>query len=186
MGNERWMLRKIDPIARKSAVTFIELGAGDGSFCRKLLQHYPDATIHAYDFQHLPDGLPAPVHWYSGDIREATPPAKEYGRPMILLCSMFLHHFTDEELSLFRRWVEACDHALIVEPWRNKAVSLLGTSLHPFCNEVTRHDMRVSIQAGFCGTELAEHILPDHSWAYETSHHWRGANRVEIHRRETH
>jgi hypothetical protein len=186
MGNERWMLRKIDPIATKSAVTFIELGAGDGSFCRKLLKCFPDATIHAYDFQHRPNALPYAVQWHSGDIRQASPPMKHEGQLSILLCSMFLHHFADDELAIFRPWIQACDHAFIVEPWRNKSVALLGAGLHPFCNELTRHDMRVSIEAGFCGSELAEHILPDRSWDYETSHHWRGANRVVIHRRETH
>jgi hypothetical protein len=186
MGNERWMLKHIDSIAKNTAVTFIELGAGDGSFCRILLKRYPNATIHAYDLQHRPAALADAVQWHSGDICQATPPSKRDDRPCILLSSMFLHHFTDEQLAIFRPWVQACDHAFIIEPWRHKAVALLGAGLYPLCNDVTRHDMRVSIHAGFCGSELAEKILPNHSWTHETSHYWRGAYRVVFHRRETH
>lgn len=186
MGNERWMLRNVQQITASAAVTFVEIGAGDGAFSRTLAQRYNEAKIHAYDFQERPAHLPDSVHWHSGDIRAARPPENETGRMTILVCCMFMHHFRDDELALFRPWLHACDGAIFVEPWRNKTVKWLGSLLHPLCNHVTRHDMQASTDAGFCGNELAEALQPDASWTHQSSTHWRGAHRVLFRRHEAH
>ena len=185
MGNERWLHREINQLSPISDFVILEIGAGDGSLIRKLARLYPQAKCFGYDLQPQPAHLPANVTWYSGDIRNARLPHREENTPIIFICSMFLHHFEDAELSLFRQWIEHCDAAIIVEPWRNHFVKFLSLCIYPFCNSVTKHDMRVSIEAGFCGEDLTNQLTLPPSWSKKIIHHWLGSYRLILQRHET-
>jgi hypothetical protein len=65
------------------------------------------------------------------------------------------------------------------EPDRSHIAAFLGKLLHPFVNHVTRHDMQVSIRAGFRSGEIAALLGLDAShWKIRETSTWRGARRV--------
>jgi len=74
-----------------------------------------------------------------------------------LMANLFLHHFEGDLLPrLFRLIEKQCEGMVACEPRRStfclaasRLVGLIG------CNEITRHDASVSVQAGFRGRELA-------------------------------
>jgi hypothetical protein len=49
--------------------------------------------------------------------------------------------------------------------------------MRPFCGKVTRHDLHVSIDAGFVSGELSR-LLGLESWHVEESVDWRGSLRL--------
>lgn len=75
----------------------------------------------------------------------------------VVLANLFLHHFTDAQLTLlFSEIAEKADAFIAVEPRRScwplffaRLVGVIG------CNAVTRHDAPVSVLAGFVGRELS-------------------------------
>ena len=85
-----------------------------------------------------------------------------------ICANLFLHHFADEPLRALLRRVSECTEAFIaVEPRRTFAgllvsclVGLIG------CNQVTRHDARISVRAGFRGHALSE-LWPKGHWRLE-------------------
>ena len=154
----------------------VELGAGDGTLLLRLATRWPArgekiiATL--VDRQNLVsdqtrgdfDALGWEVETVQADVfdwlAQAGPPADW------LLANLFLHHFQTERLSdLLRlaasktKWFIAC------EP-RRARLPLAATRLLPLigCNAVTRHDARVSVCAGFAGSELSALWPQDGSW----------------------
>lgn len=180
MGNDRWIVNRLRSISKNHPLRVFELGAGDGTLCRKIAAAFPAAAIQAFDLQPDPGSLGANVRWMSGDIRGKGPPARESGVTTVLVSNMFLHHFRDEELPLFIPWFGGCDYAFVNEPLRSGFAGFLGLMVTPLCNRVTRHDMHASIRAGFRDNELAELVGLDRSFAVEFSHHWRGAYRAVV------
>ena len=84
-----------------------------------------------------------------------------------IFANLFLHHFSDAQLrTLFSHVARRTRLFIAVEPrrwlwsiWFCRLLWLIG------CNEVTRHDARVSIRAGFAGHELS-HLWPeDGNWS---------------------
>ena len=75
----------------------------------------------------------------------------------VIVANLFLHHFKEAELaSLFATLSARTSHFIAVEPrrWTPAMISirflwLLG------CNQVTRHDARLSVRAGFNHNELS-------------------------------
>jgi hypothetical protein len=92
---------------------------------------------------------------------------------------LFLHHFENESLMTLGRWLKDCDVALFNEPDRARMPHFLGRLMHPWINHVTRHDMHVSIDAGFRPGEItaALEMKPSH-WKIEETSSWRGGRRV--------
>lgn len=141
MGNERWIASKIPDSAR----SITEIGAGDGHLLSRLVREHPGAAITAYDFAPRPKDLPAGVKWMQGDLF-AQPPPTVGG---VLIANLFLHHFTEAQLAELGKWMEGFDTILISEPLRANFPLLLAKLAAPFIHPITRHDMRVSIGAGF-------------------------------------
>jgi hypothetical protein len=51
--------------------------------------------------------------------------------------------------------------------------------MHPFINDVTRHDMHVSIDAGFRRGEIMQLLgISSQQWSCEEIEHWKGACRT--------
>jgi hypothetical protein len=75
----------------------------------------------------------------------------------VITANLFLHHFDDARLAeLMRLAAERCRLFVACEP-RRSALALAACRLlwAIGCNDVTRHDARVSVRAGFRNQELS-------------------------------
>ncbi len=174
MGNERWILRALKQFPDAAASMICEIGAGDGELAAKIRRRFPNIRITACDFAPRPAGLDHAIDWRSGDIFQHAPPPGG-----VLVANLFLHHFEGEDLRRLGKIYEGFDMLIFNEPDRSRIAAFLGTLLHPFVNHVTRHDMQVSIRAGFRGGEMAALMGLDTSvWKIRETSTWRGARRV--------
>jgi len=74
-----------------------------------------------------------------------------------VIANLFLHHFTDEQLRRLFRFMQAKARVYIaLEPRRSRLTLFASCWLWLIgCNSVTRHDARLSVQAGFNRRELS-------------------------------
>jgi hypothetical protein len=171
MGNESW----ITSVIPKRANHITEIGAGDGQLISKLSEQRPKAEITAYDLAPRPAHLPHAVKWIEGDLFSQEPPS--HGGTLI--ANLFLHHFTDTQLETLGGWIRNFQTVIINEPLRARLPMLLGKLASPFVHPITRHDMRVSIEAGFTPGELAKTLkLEEEGFKFREMTDWRGAIRV--------
>ena len=177
MGNERWIQRAIRrfPDAVKRGI--VEIGAGEGDLCGRLARQFPQAPLTSYDLAPRPPGLDSRVNWIQGDLFDT--PAPPSGG--VVIASLFLHHFEGPALTALGRWMENFKVGIFNEPDRAHLPHMLGGLMHPWINRVTRHDMHVSIRAGFASGEIQEGLrLDPRDWKFEETSTWRGARRVVI------
>jgi len=90
----------------------------------------------------------------------------EEGPPMeAALANLFLHHFDEAGITrLFSALARKTNSFAAAEPRRNYLAFLATQTLGLIgCHPVTRHDARVSVEAGFCGRELST-LWPSSSW----------------------
>lgn len=146
MGNDRWILRNLPK--KNTAIT--EIGAGEGHLLTSISRKHPDIPITAYDLTPRPASLPKSINWIQADIFSQRPP-EEGG---VLIANLFLHHFTDNQLTELSEWMSGFDTIITSEPYRANFPLLLGKLATPLIHPITRHDMRVSIEAGFRPGEL--------------------------------
>jgi len=84
----------------------------------------------------------------------------------VTIANLFLHHFDDRELSeLLERASGQTRRFIACEPLRSTA-AVVGVSLLGLlgCNDVTRHDGRISVRAGFRDRELTKLWPRDPKW----------------------
>lgn len=146
MGNDRWILRNLPQ--NPTAIT--EIGAGEGHLLTSISRKLPDIPLAAYDLAPRPASLPSAIEWFQADIFSQPPPPQGG----VLIANLFLHHFTDTRLTELSAWMSGFDTILTSEPFRAKLPLLLGKLATPLIHPITRHDMRVSIEAGFRPGEL--------------------------------
>jgi methyltransferase family protein len=165
-----------DAFTHRPPESIVELGAGDGTFLLRLAQRlghaWKPSRVVLVDQQRLIDertiaafdalgwnvrAMPADVFdWIEskGDSSD------------LILANLFLHHFVDADLRrLFARVAQRTGFFLACEP-RRSPLALRATLLLWLigCNDVTRHDARLSVQAGFSDSELS-HLWPaDPGW----------------------
>jgi len=175
MGNERGVCRTVAKHAESARRGIVEIGAGDGILCGKLARLFPLASVAAYDLAPRPQDLEQRVQWNRGDIFETEPPTTNG----VLVANLFLHHFEGESLARLGRWMQDFEVLVFCEPDRARLPHLLGGLMHPWINRVTRHDMHVSITAGFAPGEISRFMgLDAERWQSRESSTWRGARRV--------
>jgi hypothetical protein len=175
MGNERWICRAIRPFSSLAGRGIVEVGAGDGMLCQQLARLFPLAPLTAYDLAPRPVNLDSRVGWKQGDIFQMDPP-QQGG---VLIANLFLHHFEGPALVALSRWMQGFDVFVFNEPDRARLPHVLGGLMHPCINRVTRHDMHVSIRAGFVAGEIATLLeLDSRQWQQRETSTWRGARRV--------
>jgi len=175
MGNERWVCRSMRRFPSEANHGITEIGAGDGLLCHQLARLFPQAPVAAYDLAPRPADLDARIAWHRGDLFETTPP--ESGG--VLVANLFLHHFEENDLNTLGRWMGHFDVLVFNEPDRCRTPHLLGNLMHPWINRVTRHDMHVSIDAGFAAGEIGRLLdLDSRRWRIRETSTWRGARRV--------
>ena len=174
MGNERWILRTLKLFPDTAPSMICEIGAGDGDLATKIHRRFPNIRITACDLAPRPAGLDPAIDWRSGDIFQQAPPPGG-----VLVANLFLHHFEGDDLRRLGETCEGFDMLIFNEPDRSCLAAFLGTLLYPFINHVTRHDMQVSIRAGFRSGEMAALMGLDVSiWKIRETSTWRGARRV--------
>lgn len=154
MGNHRWLARELAGAVRPGDAV-LEIGAGEGSLGPLVWGRGIVAAERWSGLDLVPPPAQWPATWHQRDLLAAEPwPAAE-----VLVANLFLHHFTAGELAqIGQRVPDGCRVLLACEParrgvhlWQGR---LLGTLMR--LSEVTRHDLRVSIQAGFLDVELTE------------------------------
>jgi hypothetical protein len=151
----------------------VELGAGDGTLmlalARQLNSRWPGVRVILLDRQKSVsnatlssfDALGWNAQAVTADVFEWL--ASDRNTSGVIIANLFLHHFLDDKLAeLLRLIAQHSDLFVACETrrdWPSFAVApflgLLG------CNSVTRHDARLSVEAGFVGRELSA-LWPAH------------------------
>lgn len=175
MGNEHWVCRTVRRFPEAAGRGIVEIGAGDGMLCGKLTRLFPHAAVTAYDLAPAPGDLDLRVEWRRGDVFVAPVP-KPCG---VLVANLFLHHFEGDSLTALAHWFRDFEVLVFNEPARARLPHFLGALMHPWINRVTRHDMHVSIRAGFAEGEITGLLgLDPGRWQIRETSTWRGARRV--------
>jgi SAM-dependent methyltransferase len=167
MGNLRWLRRSLQEAELPDEANVVELGAGDGALSRALAEDGHRVT--AVDLSPPPEDLPRGVRWLRGDMFEELPLISGDA----LVANLFWHHFSDEQLDALAPAIERFPLVMASEPHRARFPNVLGAAMVPFVNGVTRHDLFVSIRAGFQPRELAKH------WRLD-SERWRIEEQVSL------
>jgi hypothetical protein len=183
MGNHRWLCRQISTQVPVGA-SVLELGAGDGSLLRQALRRgiVQPRQWHALDLVPAPPEWPAEAHWWQQDVLAAPLPEVQ-----VVIANLFLHHFEAPALAqLAAALPETVRWVFFSEPERRRLHLWQGWLLHGLIrlNRVTRHDLRVSIEAGFRGSELVQAMgLGDATaWRTQQQRTFFGAHRVSAQR----
>lgn len=177
MGNHRWICRELAQLHRQGLPQAIELGAGDGQLAARLLEVHPELRVTAIDLQ-APDPSLAEhprLTWIQGDVLDLQIDCSR----AVVISNLFLHHLEADALQHLGHRLQSAAALLACEPERRPLhlfQAKLGT---PLFNAVTHHDMVVSIEAGFRGRELIEHLSLPASWRWQQNRNWLGAHRVK-------
>lgn len=180
MGNHRWLAREVRRSIRPGW-RVLELGAGDGTFGARLVAHgvCEAQQLTGFDLAPRPAAWPAEAAWIQGDALAAALPEAE-----IVVANLFLHHFEPAALAqLGARLSAKCRILIASEPARRRQHLVQGALLSALAllSRVTRHDMRISIRAGFLGDEL-HRALGLGGWKCETATTFLGAYRLRAQR----
>jgi len=171
MGNARWIHGMVASHAESARRGIVELGAGDGLLLTRFAKQFPATGC---DLAPRPPGLPSELAWLQGDLfSHETDLAGG-----ILIANLFLHHLSPLELARIGEIAERFERLVFVEPHRSRRALGLATALLPFVSEVTRHDMPVSIRAGFVTGELPSMMCLSSRWSVKETSNWRGAHRL--------
>lgn len=170
MGNYHWLAAQM-----AGAGHWLELGAGAGSLARHFSSHTA-IKVTGVDFAPRPESWPVDWNWHQGDLFEflRNPSSAE---PTGIAACLFLHHFTNQQIGEIGKLIpESVCHLAFTEPARYTAHIIQGYTGFPLFNHVTRHDMIVSIEAGFRKNELAEALkLNQKDWKWnQTRTFWGG------------
>jgi hypothetical protein len=174
MGNDDWICRMVRKFPAAAKRGIVEIGAGDGVLCRRLKFIFPESVVAAYDLAPAPE-LTREISWHQGDIFTMPPPTNDG----VMIANLFLHHFEGDLLLKLGEWVSGSRVLIFNEPDRAQLPHFLGGLMHPWINRVTRHDMHVSIRAGFAHGEITKLMGLDGSgYQFTETSTWRGARRV--------
>lgn len=175
MGNERWIARQIALFARPRSEGVIEIGAGEGTLLARLAKRFPGIPLTACDLAPRPESLPETIAWDRRDVFESLADCSGG----ILAANLFLHHFENDELERFRPHLDKFEVICVNEPYRTQQTILDAQFMLPFVGRATKHDMIVSIKAGFLRGELPERLgLNGREWTVREETSWRGGIRM--------
>jgi len=167
MAAVTWLKRGLSAAARGRPRVVVELGAGDGTLALRLARSLGNAWIGTH--LTLLDLEPIVAPKTADAIRacgwtlevvaadalewlERRPPE----RVGVVFANLFVHHFEGERLARLLGGIAAqADGFVCCEPRRSR-FALAGSRLLGLigCNDVTRHDAVVSVQAGFRDGEI--------------------------------
>ncbi len=149
-GNFRWAERTLTRLGARQTV---ELGAGDATFASRYVRRYPESVYTALDLAPRPKSAPESLRWLQGDLFEQLPGL----RGDAVYANLFLHHFEGPQLRKLGTLLGGFRYLICSEPARFQIFHAGGLLFRlAGINHVTRHDLHVSIDAGFRGSELPE------------------------------
>lgn len=172
MGHRRILLQALQASPQSNVRRIVELGAGDGTLALQLATNlsprWPKVELTLVDQQRLVTAETLAKFRHLGweatcaqaDVFDWL--ASESQPADIIFANLFLHHFDEAGLrQLLSTAAARCSCFIALEP-RRHAVARLGCELLWLigCNRVTRHDARLSVQAGFHGRDLSQ-LWPD-------------------------
>lgn len=174
MRNEHWILHQLGQHKNLLENGIMEWGAGEGFLCEKILKKFPRAQVTGIDLLTRPSHLSKNVSWLSGDLLQMQAPANT----QVIVANLFLHHLTNDQLRQCVAWFQHASLLVFNEPLRKQSSHAWGRVLHPLLEKVTRHDMHVSINAGFITGELCDiwSEIKD-EWIIQEWEQWPGAYR---------
>ena len=164
MRGQSWILKELDELVGSGGVKrIVELGAGDGGMISACCGKFSEVECIAVDLIPRPVGVHDDVYWHEGDLFEY----EGYEEGTVVIANLFLHHLLEDQLKALGEKAKSIKAFLCAEPYRATVPLYFGKVIYPFINDVTRHDMVVSIKAGFKQAELP-YLLGDHfDWKEE-------------------
>lgn len=182
MGNNRWLKRHLQLLPPGECI--VELGSGEGAMAQIMAGPATFANWIACDLAPPPETWPASWQWRQGDLFTTLPELAG----TVAIGNLILHHFTDLQLQNLGGLLAEYDRLIFSEPLRRPRVLVLSRLAElMWIHKVTRHDMRVSIKAGFVGTELPVLLgLQPEIWHIHITETWMGAYRLEARKRAAH
>jgi SAM-dependent methyltransferase len=144
MAGEAWIIRELQKIEQIECV--VELGAGAGALANKIKKAMPHVRIVAVDLIAAPEALTEGVEWIQSDVLDYDGITT---KGTVVVANLFLHHLDNNALSLLNDRCKNAEMILISEPYRSRVSLFFARLIYPFMGRVTRHDMIVSIYAGF-------------------------------------
>jgi len=138
------------------AFSFLDIGAASGDMGRCVRRWYPEARVASLDYvaSHLTDSS-GPRIVADAFRLPFRPRSFDY-----VFCSLFLHHFTDEQVvTLLRNFGEVARRAVLVIDLERNPIAYYFIPWSKFLlgwDAVTAHDGPISVEAAFRREELVE------------------------------
>ena len=178
MGHARIMSRVLaGAFSDRSPRSIVELGAGDGTLllglANRIASRWKPLRVALVDRQRLLssrtkaefEALSWHVESLETDVFDwLQRPNPEHSD--VTIANLFLHHFTEDDLRrLLRHAANQTGLFLACEPRRvNFSLRAAGLLWLIGCNDVSRHDARISVRAGFVEDELSALWPVDNGW----------------------
>jgi hypothetical protein len=181
LRNHAWIKSELKA-CRWAREPVLELGAGSDGLGRSLSEQVSDFA--GLDICRRPDDWPKLAAWFEADVLDFS----SWARYPIVIGNLFFHYLDSVGLSRVGTFLNSNAWVIIVsEPSRRRRTTLLFDLLCSLirAHQVTRHDGRASIAAGFRGNELPRllHLDPD-IWRWRIQETWLGSYRLMAKRRE--
>ncbi len=160
--NRRWgghsTLRSllVDCVKPGEAFSFLDVGAASGDMGSCVRACYPAAQVSSLDYlaSHLAD---CPGARIAGDAFHLPLRARSFD---YVFCSLFLHHFTNEQVvALLRSFGEVARRAVLVIDLERNPIPYYFIAWSKFLlgwDPVTVHDGAISVEAAFRRRELED------------------------------
>lgn len=180
LGGARWLRRTV-PARVRAGERVLEIGAGTGELGASLARRgvAPDGL----DRGPRPAAWPSAARWQQTDVLAFA----GWGDYEVVIGNLIFHHFDADALRTLGGRMAA--HARLIvacEPVRRRRFQWLFAALCALvgANHVSRHDGRVSIEAGFLGDELPALLgLDPQVWHWRVATTARGMYRMVAERR---
>ncbi|MFC5051767.1 hypothetical protein ACFPK9_14280 [Rubritalea spongiae] len=170
IGGEAWIVRELHEL--KGVKRVVELGAGEGLLATAICEQFSELEVCAVDLVERPAGMHDRAQWLQANVLESELPIDD---ETVVVVNLFLHHLKHEQLVILVNRLKDAKALLFAEPARRPYALVLGYFAYPFVGRVTKHDMMVSIRAGFVAGELEAYFSENFQWVEVT--HWMGGLR---------
>jgi hypothetical protein len=183
LGNHAWFQRTLKTRLR-AGEGLLEIGSGEGGLGRELM----DAglgPVAGLDLVARPSLWPEHAPWFQTSAFAFS----RWAAHPVVIGNLVFHHFKDAELAGLGAHLNR--HARLIvasEPLRTRRAARFFSALCPLiqADPVTRHDGRVSIEAGFRNDELPRLLgLDAATWSWRVEETWVGSSRLVAERRES-
>ncbi len=180
LGSARWFRHTLPPRLRPGE-RVLEIGAGSGELGAALTR--AGVVTDGLDLGPRPAAWPVAARWHRADVFAFT----GWGDYEVVIGNLIFHHFDAAGLRLLgtrmaaqARVIVACE--LARWPVSQRLFAALCAVVR--ANDVSRHDGRVSIEAGFLGEELPELLGLDPAvWRWRVGTNCLGSYQMVAERR---